>query len=143
MHWKAILNNACKCSTFLMGPSSQWEGSYPLFMFGKDCLTTWIIFVVIKSGANLTTNPADWNNTLACIPCNSIQYHAISNITQYHTIQGNLAKHIGVLRTPFFVQLSFYDLLKQIYFDMMKLWIFYEKHLSKNNLTAWFHFMIC
>ena len=101
MNWKAILNNACKCSTSLKGPSSQWEGSYPLFMFGKDCLTTWIIFVVIKSGANLTTNPADWNNTLACIPCNSIQYHAISNITQYHTIQGNLPKHIGVLRTTF------------------------------------------
>ena len=66
-----------------------------------------------------------------------MNYQTLCNTAQYRTIQGNLAKHIGVLRTLFFAQLSFYDLLKQIYFDMMKLWIFYEKHLSKNNLTAW------
>ena len=79
MHWKATLNNVCKYSTFLKGPSSQWEGS--CLLFGKDCL-----FLVIESGTNLTTNPAYWNITFACI---NMQFYSIPPNIQYHTIPYN------------------------------------------------------
>ena len=79
MHWKAILNIPCKCSTFLKGPSSQWEGS--CLLFGKDCL-----FLVIESGTNLTTNPAYWNNTFECI---TMPFYSIPRNIQYHTIPYN------------------------------------------------------
>ena len=80
--------------------------NFPLFLSGFPASGKEVVFCSclekIAFFWSLKLGPI-WQQTLHietlllhALTCNSIQYHPISNTTQYHTIQGNLTKHIFV-----------------------------------------------
>ena len=78
--------------------------NFPLFLSGFPASGKEVVFCLEKIAFFWSLKVGlIWQQTLHietillnALPCHSIQYHAISNTTQYHTIQGNLTKHIFV-----------------------------------------------